>query len=75
MKPFIRPLFLLGAALYLGVTDYWFGRAVPALLATGSGAEQIGAFLGTVAWLLLTIAIAIFAVIQFVKPSRPTSTK
>lgn len=75
MKPFIRPVFLLVAALYLGATDYWFGHVVPALLAMGGGLARVGAFLGTVAWLMLTIAFAIWCVIQFVKSARPTSTK
>lgn len=75
MKSFIRPLFLLGAALYLGVTDYWFVHAVPALISVGGGTAQWAAFLGTVAWLMLTIALAIFAVIQYVKSARPTSTR
>lgn len=75
MFAFKLTLFLLGAAMYLGVTDYWFGHAVPALLAVGGGTAQAGAFLGTVSWLMLTIAIAIFAVIQYVKSARPTSTK
>ncbi len=75
MKSLIRPLFLLGAAVYLGVTDYWCGHAVPALIAVGGGAAQWAAFLGTVAWLMLTIALAIFSVIQFVKSARPTNTK
>ena len=75
MKFFIRPLVLLGAVLYLGVTDIWFGRAVPALLGINGDLERVGAFLGTVAWLMLTIAFAIWCVIQFVKSARPTSTK
>lgn len=75
MKSLIRPLFLLGAAVYLGVTDYWFGHAVPALLSVGGGTARAGAFLGTVAWLMLTIAFAIWCVIQFVRSARPTSTK
>lgn len=75
MKSFIRPLFLLGAALYLGVTDYWFSHVAQALIAIGGGTAQTGAFLGTVAWLMLTIAFAIWAVIQHVKSARPTSTR
>ena len=75
MKSLIRPLVLLGAALYLGVTDYWFGHGAPALLAVGGGTAQTCAFLGTVAWLMLTIAFAIWCVIQYVKSARPTSTK
>ena len=71
MKFFIRPLFLLGAALYLGVTDYWCGHAVPTLIAVGGGLAQWAAFLGTVAWLMLTIAFAIWCVIQYVKSARP----
>lgn len=72
MKSFIRPLFLLGTALYLGVTDYWCGHAVPALIAVGGGLAQWAAFLGTVAWLMLTIAVAIGCVIQFIKhKARP----
>lgn len=67
MKSFIRPMFLLGAALYLGATDYWFGHILPSLIAIGEGAAKAGALLGTAAWLMLTTAIAIFAVIQFVK--------
>jgi len=67
MKSLIRPLFLLGAAVYLGVTDYWFGHGVPALLAVGGGMARAGALLGTVAWLLLTVAFAIWCVIQFIK--------
>ncbi|MBC8786354.1 hypothetical protein [Pseudomonas fluorescens] len=71
MKSFIHPLFLLGAALYLGVTDYWCGHAVPALIAVGGGTAQWAAFLGTAAWLMLTIAFAIWCVIQYVKSARP----
>jgi len=68
-------LIVLGALLYLIGTAVGFAVGLPALLSSGEVLDIIGAFPGTVAWLMLTIAFAIWCVIQYVKSARPTSTK